>query len=180
MAYTSIYNGSQADKGIGASYVPTLQSVPTSSTLTYTRTDLPSGSQTVNFEIGQLCRVANVGSSTGYDFYQLQNIVVTNDGEENETTTALWFKVGSNLDYTSSVVAITAATSSACSITGAGNAGKQETIIYTNSTGSDLVVTVPTTYTTPDGQAIELTCPDGGYVEVSYINISGTIYARGL
>lgn len=79
-----------------------------------------------------------------------------------------------------SVVAISVNTSSSCSITGIGNSGKTETIIYTNSGSSDLTVTVPTTYKTPDGQAIELTCPAGGYCEVSYLNISGTIYARGL
>jgi hypothetical protein len=41
-------------------------------------------------------------------------------------------------------------------------------------------VTVPTTYKTPDGAAIEITVPDGGYCEVSYVNVNGTIYARGL
>lgn len=89
-------------------------------------------------------------------------------------------KALANVQASMSVVAISSATSSSCSITGAGNSGKTETIIYTNSTSGELVVTVPTTYTTPNGQAIELTCPSGGYVEVSYINISGTIYARGL
>jgi len=80
-----------------------------------------------------------------------------------------------------SVVAISVNTSSVCSITGAGNSGKSETIIYTNSGSSDLTVTVPTTnIQTPDGQAIELTCPAEGYCEVSYLNIGGTIYARGL
>lgn len=79
-----------------------------------------------------------------------------------------------------SVVAISADTSSTCNITGAGNSGRTETIIYTNSGSSDLTVTVPTTYQTPDGQAITLTCPAGGYCEVSYINISGIIYARGV
>ena len=84
------------------------------------------------------------------------------------------------LKGTSSTVAITAATSSSCSITGSSNSGKQETIIYTNSGTSNLIVTVPTTYKTPDGAAIELTCPGGGYCEVNYLNIGGTIYARGL
>lgn len=79
-----------------------------------------------------------------------------------------------------SAVAISANTSSSCSITGSGNAGKAQTIIYTNSGSSDLTVTVPTDYTTPDGAAIELTCKAGGYCEVSYLNIGGTIYARGL
>ena len=80
----------------------------------------------------------------------------------------------------SSIEAISVNTSSACSITGSGNAGKTQTIIYTNSGSSDLTVTVPTDYTTPDGQAIELTCKAGGYCEVSYLNVGGTIYARGL
>lgn len=79
-----------------------------------------------------------------------------------------------------SKVAISANTSSSCSITGSSNAGKAQTIIYTNSGSSDLTVTVPTDYSTPDGEAIELTCPAGGYCEVSYLNIGGTIYARGL
>ena len=79
-----------------------------------------------------------------------------------------------------SAVAISANTSSTCSITGSGNAGKAQTIIYTNSGSTDYTVTVPTTYKTPDGEAIELTCKAGGYCEVSYLNIGGTIYARGL
>lgn len=80
-----------------------------------------------------------------------------------------------------SVVAISVDTSSVCGITGAGNSGKTETIIYTNSGSSDLTVTVPTTnIQTPDGEPIELTCHGGGYCEVNYINISGVIYARGI
>lgn len=79
-----------------------------------------------------------------------------------------------------SVEGISGNTSSSCSITGSGNAGKAQTIIYTNSGSADYTVTVPTTYSTPDGAAIELTCKAGGYCEVSYLNIGGTIYARGL
>lgn len=75
---------------------------------------------------------------------------------------------------------ISSNTSSTCSITGSSNSGKEETIIYANSGSSDVTVTVPTTYKTPDGAAIELTCKAGGYCEVSYLNIGGTIYARGL
>jgi len=77
-------------------------------------------------------------------------------------------------------VIITSNTSSMCSITGSNNSGREETIIYINSTSSDVTVTVPTTYNTPDGQAIELTCSAGGYCEVSYLNINGVICARGL
>ena len=98
-------------------------------------------------------------------------------------------KALANVQASMSVVAISVNTSSSCSITGASNSGKSETIIYTNSGSSDLTVTVPTTYMTiwsvsnirtPNGQAIELTCPVGGYCEVSYLNIGGAIYARGL
>jgi len=89
-------------------------------------------------------------------------------------------KALANIQASMSVVAISVNTSSVCSITGAGNSGKSETIIYTNSGSSDLTVTVPTTYATPDGEAIELTCVSGGYCEVNYININGTIYARGI
>ena len=98
-----------------------------------------------------------------------------------------WAKASSKPTYTLSEVGATASvstissnTSSTCSITGSGNAGKIQTIIYKNNTSSDLTVTVPTTYTTPDGAAIELTCPGGGYCEVSYLNIGGTVYARGV
>lgn len=80
-----------------------------------------------------------------------------------------------------SVVTISVDTSSVCGITGVGNSGKTETIIYTNSGSSDLTVTVPTTnIQTPAGEPIELTCHGGGYCEVNYININGTIYARGI
>ena len=79
--YTSKYTRTQLDEGIGASYVPTLNSAPTTSTLTYTRSDLPSGSQTVSFVGGQMCRVAVTG---GYDFYQLKNV---------SSNTATWVKV---------------------------------------------------------------------------------------
>lgn len=97
-----------------------------------------------------------------------------------------WAKASSKPTYIASevmsisAVAISANTSSSCSITGSGNAGKAQTIIYTNSGSTDYTVTVPTTYSTPDGAAIELTCKAGGYCEVSYLNIGGTIYARGL
>lgn len=78
------------------------------------------------------------------------------------------------------VVPLTSDVTSQCDITGAGNSGRQQTIIYTNSSGSNKTVTIPTTYSTPDGQAIELICPNGGYCEVNYLNIGGVIFARGI
>lgn len=73
---------------LNAGNTPILQAAPTSSTLTYM-----VGEDEVEFLVGQFCRVANAQSSTGYDFYQLQNIIITNEGEENETKTAAWEKI---------------------------------------------------------------------------------------
>ena len=67
-------------QGGGSAYVPTLNSAPTSSTTTYTK-----DGQTVDFEIGQFCRVANQGG--GYDFYQLYDLTTAGD-----VTTATWEK----------------------------------------------------------------------------------------
>lgn len=56
-----------------------------------------------------------------------------------------------------------------------------KTIVFVNGGSSALTVTVPTSgVQTPDGQAIELTCPVGGYCEVSLLKIGSTIYARGI
>jgi hypothetical protein len=97
-----------------------------------------------------------------------------------------WAKASSKPTYIANevmsirMISIRANTSSSCSITGSGDEGKAQTIIYLNTSDSDVTVTVPTTYNTPDGAAIELTCPEGGYCEVSYLNINGMIFARGL
>ena len=82
---------------------------------------------------------------------------------------------------------------SVCSITGAANNGKMETIIYKNETEDivdenentiasqqDLYIIIPSNFITPNGSQIVLLCPSGGYCEVNYLNIGGTIYARGL
>jgi len=78
--FESIYTGVQLDAAIGASYVPTLNSAPTSSTTTYTR-----GGQSVNFEIGQFARVADAEAEEGYVFYQLYDLTT-----EGNVTTAKW------------------------------------------------------------------------------------------
>jgi len=58
--------------------------------------------------------------------------------------------------------------------------GEQMTVIYTNDTNAEITVTVPNdTYRTPDGNTIIIPVPSGGYGEVSILNISGTIFARG-
>jgi hypothetical protein len=58
--------------------------------------------------------------------------------------------------------------------------GEQKTVIYLNDTDDVLTVTVPNNgYRTPDGEAIIIETPSGGYGEVNIINIGGTIFARG-
>ena len=59
--------------------------------------------------------------------------------------------------------------------------GTQKHVIFNNGGDADYIVTIPTTpYRTPDGQAINLTVPNGGYAEANFMNINGTIYVRGL
>lgn len=66
------------------------------------------------------------------------------------------------------------------SITGSSKSGAQAIVIYQNgSTTTDYNITVSTSYKSPDGQQIDITCPKNGYCEISYINIGGTIYVRG-
>ena len=82
--FTSIYNGQQVEKAVGASFVPTLNAAPTSSTVSYTR-----DGNSVNFEIGQFARVAKQGG--GYDMYQLYDLSTAG---EPAVTVASWEKVG--------------------------------------------------------------------------------------
>lgn len=66
-------------------------------------------------------------------------------------------------------------------IEGATKSGAQANVIYINNgTSSDYTISVTTTYKTPDGKQINLTCPKGGYSEINYLNVGGTIYARGV
>lgn len=83
--YNSIFTGGEIDKGVGRSYVPTLQSAPTTSTLTFTLEG-----NTIDFEIGQMCRVADQNEATGYKFYQLYDIT-----ESGNVKTAHWQEAGS-------------------------------------------------------------------------------------
>ena len=53
----------------GSFYTPTLAQAPTESTLTYTK-----DGQTLAFEIGQFCRVADADAPLGYEFYQLYDL----------------------------------------------------------------------------------------------------------
>ena len=67
------------------------------------------------------------------------------------------------------------------SITGASNNGAQALVIYENSgSTTDYTITVSSSYKSPDGSQVTMTCPRNGYCEVSYVNINGTIYVRGI
>ena len=66
-------------------------------------------------------------------------------------------------------------------ILGSEMSGAQAAVVYVNSGATtDYTITVSTTYETPDGNQLNLTCPKNGYCEISYLNINGTIYARGI
>ena len=64
--------------GGGASYTPTLNSAPTSSTTTYVK-----DGETVDFEVGQFARVANVNGWDMYQLYDVTNGVATWEKCEN-------------------------------------------------------------------------------------------------
>lgn len=58
--------------------------------------------------------------------------------------------------------------------------GQEETIIYKNTGNAAYTITISSSYSSPDGQQVSLPCPVGGYCEVSFLNIDGTIYVRGI
>ena len=60
-------------------------------------------------------------------------------------------------------------------------AGEQIDVVYVNDTAVIHTVGVSnSTYRTPDGGAIVISVPAGGYGELNFLNIGGTIYVRGL
>ena len=61
-----------------AFYTPTLMSAPTASTVTYTK-----DGETIGYEVGQFCRVADASADAGYIFYQLYDL-------QSNGTVAVW------------------------------------------------------------------------------------------
>lgn len=54
-------------------------------------------------------------------------------------------------------------------------------VIYVNDTENTLTVGVNNeVYRTPDGELMIIYVPAGGYAEVNFLNIGGTIFVRGL
>ena len=111
-----VYNGSAWDMVSGAggggdasaSYTPTLNAAPTSSTTTYTQ-----DGKTKKFEIGQFCRVANAQSNTGYDFYQLYDLITSGN-----VTTAVWKSTTLQPTYDASTHTVVFPTGSGVSVDG--------------------------------------------------------------
>ena len=77
---------STAFEGGGDIYTPTLLSAPTSSTTTYTK-----DGQTLSYQIGQFCRVADASMDAGYKFYQLYDL-------QSNGTVAVWQEMGTPLE----------------------------------------------------------------------------------
>lgn len=54
-------------------------------------------------------------------------------------------------------------------------------VIYVNDTENTLTVGVNNeVYRTPNGQLMVIVVPSGGYAEVNFLNIGGTIFVRGI
>ena len=54
-------------------------------------------------------------------------------------------------------------------------------VIYVNDTDEEHTVGVDNEkFRTPDGELLIITVPVGGYCEINFINIGGTIFVRGL
>lgn len=54
-------------------------------------------------------------------------------------------------------------------------------VIYVNDTENTLTVGVNNeVYRTPDGELMIIYVPAGGYAEVNFLNIGGTIFVRGI
>ena len=67
------------------------------------------------------------------------------------------------------------------SITGSSNSGAQAIVVYVNgTTTTDYTISVTSSYKSPDGSQLNLTCAKNGYTEIGYLNINGTIYVRGV
>jgi len=90
------YDTEWADESGGgaAAYTPTLQNAPTANTTTYIK-----DGETINFEIGQFCRVENINGK--YTFYQLYDLVTNGD-----TTTAIWQEVLIDEDFSLAITVL--------------------------------------------------------------------------
>ena len=128
--------------GDGTSYVPTLNTAPTSATTTYTK-----DGQTVDFEIGQFARVAKQGG--GYDFYQLYDLTTADN-----VTTATWEKQENiHADHEDVYITVTVDSGAPSGTTAAGLVIN----VYYND------ASVPTTTVTTDNNGMASVSVPNGY-----------------
>ena len=60
-------------------------------------------------------------------------------------------------------------------------AGSEIDVLYVNNTNAEHIVTISAqTYRTSTGENLQLVIPAGWYGEASFLNISNTIYVRGM
>ena len=128
--YDSIYSGQELDRSIGRSYIPTLNSAPTTATLTFTL-----DGNTVEFVPGQLARVADQSETLGYKFYQLYN--VTGSGNNK---VAHWKEAGGGESVLGTITVNLESYVNDAKTTGAELVGVVVTL--TNTTDSTVVGTV--------------------------------------
>lgn len=58
--------------------------------------------------------------------------------------------------------------------------GQQHHVIYDNPGSTEYTVAVSTSYSTPDGNSIELTVPGGGYGEINYLMVGNKVFVRAI
>lgn len=58
--------------------------------------------------------------------------------------------------------------------------GQQHHVVYDNPGSTDYTIAISTSYSTPDGEAIELTVPGGGYAEINYLKLNNKVFVRAV
>lgn len=159
--------------------------LPTSSQLEYGEIAInySKGNETISFknnsnEIVTLQDEVYVGNTfpTGNN-----TVEIWIDESETGATTEVYSKDEIDANFLKGSIKTVAANTNINTFNESTPSGTQLHIIYTNTTGSDTTVTVPTSgYKTPDGQAMTLTVPAGGYAELNLMNIGGVTYVRGV
>ena len=157
-------------------------------TMAYQNTSSYSSATEVNTALGNKANTATTIAGYGITDAKIENQVITLGSDSitvssaTQVNTALGYKADKADAVVSAVTVSSDLSNVTCpdSITGASKSGAQAIVIYENGgTTTDYTITVSTSYKSPDGSQISITCAKGGYCEVSYINVNGTIYARG-
>ena len=163
------------------------KSVDSSITASSSSTNLPTSAAVSSFVEGK-GYTTNTGTVTSVGITVPTGLAVTGSPITTSGTLAIALEndyvipqqttLDSFLKGTIEVVSVTADNNSYNAGTIA--EGTQKHVIFNNGGSADYIITIPTTYRTPDGQPINLTVPNGGYAEANFMNINDTIYVRGL